>query len=55
MTNILTGLSFLLLGLRELGVALDGTLLGIIFIITAALWILSAAGVPVPGWHRTNA
>lgn len=55
MANLMTCVSFLLLGLLYLGVAINATLLGIVLLITAALWVLPFAGVAlptVPTWKR---
>jgi hypothetical protein len=52
MTHAITGLAFLLLGLNYIGVVIDATLLGIVLIITAALWILTAANVALPALPR---
>lgn len=52
MTAAATSLSFLLLALREFGVVIPAILLAIVLVITAILWLVSAAGVSIPTFSR---
>ncbi len=49
MTGLFTGMTLLLWSLQLLAIAtISNTLLGIVALITALLWIVSSAGVALP-------
>ena len=53
MTAIVTGILFILWGLSLLGIAaISNALLGIVALIAGILWVVSAAGVALPTYHR---